>query len=469
MPDLWMDVDAALSEVPVNIAQLIDSGDFIAREEAVTYDQAGMDLVWEFTTTAGVTTQTAVTPTTAGDYDWSHQGNAMYTIEIPASGGASINNDTEGFGQFIGFATGVLPWRGPIIGFRAAALNNALIDGGDTLDVNVTAMAAGTVTAAAIAAAAIDNATFAADVGSTAYATNIIALAVRKTLDELNLDHLMKTATGAADFTTEVADNTVLARIITSDGDTSGYDLAVDSQEAIADTLGTTGAGLTTVPWNAAWDAEVESEVTDSLIAHNLDHLMKTATAAADMTTEVTDGTVISRMITSDADTSGYDLATDSQEAIRDNQAAGGGVAYDTAQAGAASTITLAAGSSAVNDNYLGASIGIVAGTGAGQVRMITGYVGATKVATVDKAWVTNPDATSQYNVNIGGPSNVVMIKDSATVNGVALDKFTEAILAMATGNFARSGGTITVYKQNGTDTLFTAVLTGTARTITWA
>jgi len=128
MADIWMDVDTALSEVPVNIAQLIDDTDFKTREEGVTYDQAGMDLVWQFTTTAGATTQTAVTPTTGGDYDWTHQGNGMYTIEIPASGGASINNDTEGFGQFIGYATGVLPWRGPIIGFRAAGLNNALID-----------------------------------------------------------------------------------------------------------------------------------------------------------------------------------------------------------------------------------------------------------------------------------------------------------------------------------------------------
>ena len=42
--------------------------------------------------------------------------------------------------------------------------------------------AAGAIDAAAIAAGAIDNATFAADVGSTAYATNIIALAVDKAL-----------------------------------------------------------------------------------------------------------------------------------------------------------------------------------------------------------------------------------------------------------------------------------------------
>ncbi len=139
MSELWMDVDVALSEVSINLLALVDDTDFKTREESVVFNQSGLDLLWNFMTTAGAFTQTAVTPTdTAGDYDWVNQGNAMYTIEMPASGGASINNDTEGFGWFTGFATGVLPWRGPIIGFRAAALNNALIDGGDVLDVSLT-------------------------------------------------------------------------------------------------------------------------------------------------------------------------------------------------------------------------------------------------------------------------------------------------------------------------------------------
>lgn len=128
MPDIWMDVDAALSEVPVNVMPLIDDTDFKTVEDAIAYNAAGMDLRWNFVTTAGAYTSTAVTPTTSGDYDWTHQGDGMYSIEIPASGGASINNDTEGFGWFSGKITGVLPWRGPVIGFRAAALNNALID-----------------------------------------------------------------------------------------------------------------------------------------------------------------------------------------------------------------------------------------------------------------------------------------------------------------------------------------------------
>jgi len=128
MPEIYMNVDVALSEVPVNLLPLIDDTDFKTRETGVTYNQAGMDLVWNFVTTAGAMTQTAVTPTTAGDYDWAHQGDGIYSIEITASGGASINNDAEGFGWFSGICTGVLPWRGPVICFRAEGLNNALID-----------------------------------------------------------------------------------------------------------------------------------------------------------------------------------------------------------------------------------------------------------------------------------------------------------------------------------------------------
>lgn len=128
MPEMWMDVDTALAEVPVNLLALTDDTDFKSREVGIAYDEAGMDLVWNFTTTAGATTQTAVTPTTGGDYDWAHQGDGMYSIEIPASGGASINNDTEGFGWFTGLVTGVLHWRGPVIGLRAAGLNNILVD-----------------------------------------------------------------------------------------------------------------------------------------------------------------------------------------------------------------------------------------------------------------------------------------------------------------------------------------------------
>jgi len=39
--------------------------------------------------------------------------------------------------------------------------------------------------------------------------------------------------------------------------------------EAQTDDIGAAGAGLTAVPWNAAWDAEVQSEATDALNAYD--------------------------------------------------------------------------------------------------------------------------------------------------------------------------------------------------------
>lgn len=77
-------------------------------------------------------------------------------------------------------------------------------------------------------------------------------------------------------------------------------------------------------------------------------------------------------------------------------------VCSGTAQAGAATTITLASTSSSTDDTYNGQTITITSGTGAGQSRTISDYVGATKVATVT-AWTTVPDSTSVYKIS-GGP-----------------------------------------------------------------
>ena len=147
MPDIWIDVDTALSEAPVNLMPIVVAAGTTI-DDGVTYDEAGMDLNWNFITTAGAYSQTNVVPTTGGTHDWASLGNGMYSLEIPASGG-TINNDTEGFGWFSGFATAVLPWRGPVVGFRAVAINNSLIDG-PTVDVNVTAMAADVITPASV-------------------------------------------------------------------------------------------------------------------------------------------------------------------------------------------------------------------------------------------------------------------------------------------------------------------------------
>src|SRR3990170_1239278 len=131
MPDIWVDVDTAII-VPVNILPLLDSTDFVSIETAVVYNSAGLVLTWNFVTAAGGVTGNAITPTTGGVFDWSEPiaDKGMYAIEMPASGAAAgSNNDREGVGWFTGVATGVLPWRGPTIGFRRAALNDLFMDG----------------------------------------------------------------------------------------------------------------------------------------------------------------------------------------------------------------------------------------------------------------------------------------------------------------------------------------------------
>lgn len=157
MADLIMIVDTALAEVPVNILPLIDDTDFKTIEGAVAFNAAGMALRWHFTTTGGAYTVTSVTPTSAGDYDWTDQGDSgVYTIEIPASGGASINNDTEGFGWFTGVATGILPWRGPVIQFSPANVVNSLVNGSDALQVHAVEISNDLITAAALATDAVN-------------------------------------------------------------------------------------------------------------------------------------------------------------------------------------------------------------------------------------------------------------------------------------------------------------------------
>jgi len=102
----------------------------------------------------------------------------------------------------------------------------------DTTGIKVLSIANNAITAAAINDAAIDNATFAADVGSTAYATNIIALSVRKALDEIKLDHLAAVADSD-----DVADNSIIGKLASTDGDWSKYSLTTDSLQSIRDKL----------------------------------------------------------------------------------------------------------------------------------------------------------------------------------------------------------------------------------------
>lgn len=80
-------------------------------------------------------------------------------------------------------------------------------------------------------------------------------------------------------------------------------------------------------------------------------------------------------------------LADAGREHVNDGLARG---ATDT-------TITLNALASSITDAYIGQTVFIRSGTGQDQTRTVNAYNTTTKVATVNRAWDTNPDTTSGY------------------------------------------------------------------------
>jgi len=98
------------------------------------------------------------------------------------------------------------------------------------------------------------------------------------------------------------------------------------SSAQVVSALGT-GTWATAIPWNAAWDAEVQSEVQDAIEANNLDHLLKVAVDTNFQTTVHLDSVI--GHIADNGTAATFSRTTDSLEAIRDNQASGGGASLE--------------------------------------------------------------------------------------------------------------------------------------------
>ena len=153
----------------------------------------------------------------------------------------------------------------------ADAIADGAIDAG--------AIAADAITAAKIADGAIDANTFAAGAITAAAiaadaigASELAADAVTEIQNGLATAANLATVAGYID--TEVASilaavDTEIAALDTKLGTPAGASISADiaAIEAQTDDIGAAGAGLTAVPWNASWDAEVQSEVQDALDA----------------------------------------------------------------------------------------------------------------------------------------------------------------------------------------------------------
>lgn len=133
-----------------------------------------------------------------------------------------------------------------------------------------------------------------------------------------------------------------------------------------------------------------------------------------------------------------------------------------TAQAGGAQSITLASTASSSNGRYVNGVVVLTGGTGAGQISQITGYVGSTRVATIADTWVTQPDATTTYDVI---PSDSPYAHALSTVEGLnvegsyKLGDLVRLLVGIAAGK-ASNYETLTVAFRNLADTKTRVTLT---------
>jgi hypothetical protein len=136
----------------------------------------------------------------------------------------------------------------------------------------------------------------------------------------------------------------------------------------------------------------------------------------------------------------------------------------NTAQAGAATTITLDTGASSVNDFYNGASILLTGGTGAGQFAIITDYTGSSRVADVDITWATNPDNTTTFAIfpaaaTADDIADAILLRDWTDVVGTVPDRSTLNALRFLRNKWTLAAGTLTVTEEDDTTSAWTSAI----------
>lgn len=142
-----------------------------------------------------------------------------------------------------------------------------------------------------------------------------------------------------------------------------------------------------------------------------------------------------------------------------------------TAQGGTASTITLDASASAIDDFYTGTVVYLMAGTGLRQARIITAYNGTTKVATVSPDWKTNPASGTTFTISPAGSSIAPTAAENAAAWGQSIvgnsrtrDMYLMGYINKLVENAA--GTSYTYYSYDDTTILQTRTMTRLATTV---
>lgn len=195
----------------------------------------------------------ALKPTTAGrtldvssggeaGVDWANVGSPTTTVNLS---GTTVKTATD-----VETDTADIQSRLPA----------ALVSG--RMDASVGAMAANVITAAATAA------DFTTEVTSGLSTLDAAGVRTALGLASANLDTQLADLPTAAEIADAVWDEATTGHVTAG---TFGEQVKTDIDAILVDTaeIGAAGAGLTAVPWNAAWDAEVQSECTDALNAYD--------------------------------------------------------------------------------------------------------------------------------------------------------------------------------------------------------
>lgn len=109
---------------------------------------------------------------------------------------------------------------------------------------------------------------------------------------------------------------------------------------------------------------------------------------------------------------------------------------------------------SGANDAYVGAFIKIVAGNSAGDVRIITGYNGVTKTATVDPVFSYNIDTSSQYQIQFDMTDVDSFVTDTRYSATGATTNASASISIQSKDNNALTGNTF-MYDPQRTASMF--------------
>lgn len=194
---------------------------------------------------------------TAGTYGaLLESGNVGGGAIVAASVTGAVGSVTGAVGSVTGNVGGnVTGSVGSVVGAVGSVTGNV----GGNVTGSVGSVATGGITAASIANGAIGAATFAADVDAEARGWLGLASA--------NLDTQLADLPTVAEFEAR----TLVAASYATSAALDAVDNFVDTEiTALINTIGVAGAGLSAIPWNASWDAEVQSECDDAITASTL-------------------------------------------------------------------------------------------------------------------------------------------------------------------------------------------------------